>query len=101
MYSGSEFDAVNGAVGILFVHDLDEKIFDAMDVVANNWKKHWQKIFALLLWVLTAVIIALSSACKYGVDNDFKSFLSGAEKYCKLKEFKCGMFLLTSFVFLK
>eukprot|EP01084_Bolivina_argentea_P234908 395438_1 len=81
IYSGSEFDAVNGAVGILFVHELDEKIFGAMDVIGSNLKK----IFALILWIILAMVIAMPCACIY--TNG--SWFSGAHNYCKKQEFKC------------
>ncbi len=61
LYSVSEFDAINGAVGILFVHDLDEKIFSAMILMNDNKKK----IFALLLWIILSVIIAILCACRF------------------------------------
>eukprot|EP01083_Nonionella_stella_P301178 1031817_1 len=32
VYSETEFDAIGGAVGILFVHDLDEKVYASMEV---------------------------------------------------------------------
>eukprot|EP01084_Bolivina_argentea_P259163 437196_1 len=82
LYSDTEFDAINGAVGILFVHDLDEKIYSAMEVLETNWKR----IVALILWIILSIVIAASCACIY--TNNF--WFSGAETACKAGQFKCS-----------
>eukprot|EP01084_Bolivina_argentea_P252814 424477_1 len=82
--SQSDFDAINGAVGILFVHDLDEKIYLAMNVIGN----HWKRLLALILWIVLAFVIAITSSCVYhGSNGSTLWFGSGT---CKDGEFKCG-----------
>ena len=61
IYSPSKFDAINGAVGILFVHDLDEQIYSAVNGIQSNFKK----ILAIIMWTLLSLVIAVSSACVY------------------------------------
>eukprot|EP01084_Bolivina_argentea_P284045 486670_1 len=96
LYTQSEFDAINGAVGILFVHDLDEKIFDAMDVIGDKKNNvchnicdcicniRRKKILAVILWIVVAMIIAIPYACMY----TNHSFFAGNN--CAKGEFNCG-----------
>eukprot|EP01084_Bolivina_argentea_P026295 48872_1 len=81
IYSDDDFDAINGAVGILCVHDLDEKIYSAVSVIESNWKR----LFAIFSWILVSVIIATGGACVY---NEYYMF-GGSMGACKDGEFKC------------
>eukprot|EP01083_Nonionella_stella_P266060 900507_1 len=81
VYSTTEWDSINGAVGILFVHDLDEAIYSAMELIESNWKK----VLALILWIILSVVVAVSCTCRY--PNDWVVFRNGD---CKEGEFECG-----------
>eukprot|EP01084_Bolivina_argentea_P136397 240210_1 len=83
LYTPNEFDAINGAVGILFVHDLDDKMFLAMDLLATNC----EKICAFLSWIVLSVLIAMLSACTY---NHGHFFVSDSHKDCMSGQFKCN-----------
>eukprot|EP01083_Nonionella_stella_P068411 181574_1 len=69
VYSESDFDAIGAAIGILFVHELDEKVFASMKVFDENvFDVRFatvKKIQALLLWVVTSLVIALAVGCRY------------------------------------
>eukprot|EP01084_Bolivina_argentea_P180160 311241_1 len=77
LFSSSEFDAINGAVGILFVHDLDEKIYLAMILISSNKKK----ICALISWIILSIIVAIACGCTYSNGSYFGD--------CKKDQFKC------------
>eukprot|EP01084_Bolivina_argentea_P268805 456677_1 len=81
LISESKFDAINGAVGILFVHDLDEKIHQAMCIIEANWKR----LVALVLWIVISVVIAMSMACIYQTE-----FWFGDINFCTVDEFMCS-----------
>eukprot|EP01083_Nonionella_stella_P121983 366681_1 len=66
MHAESEFDSVNCAVGILFVHDLDEKIFQSMYVLRSKWKR-WG---ALAMWIVGSVLFTMPTACWNNVKID-------------------------------
>eukprot|EP01084_Bolivina_argentea_P234907 395436_1 len=86
LYSESEFDAVNGAVGILFVHDLDEKIFAAMNIIGEQRIKkfYFGKWATLILWIGLASVIAIPWACNYANGSWVP------EGDCKQDQFQCG-----------
>eukprot|EP01084_Bolivina_argentea_P315260 546135_1 len=78
----SSFDAINGAVGILFVHDFDEKMYLAINVVDGNIKK----IVSLILWIFLSLIIVIPFACVYSDDL----LIFGGYSLCTQHEFKCN-----------
>eukprot|EP01083_Nonionella_stella_P084207 233064_1 len=82
VFTESRFDAINGAVGILFVHDLDEQVFAAMGYIGSNWKK----LLALVLWIALAIVLALPAACVFS-DG---SFVGSGDNKCRTNEFKCA-----------
>eukprot|EP01083_Nonionella_stella_P067475 178522_1 len=81
VYSETEFDAIGGAVGILFVHDLDEKVYASMEVFRETGYATLKKITAVGLWVILSLIVALFLSCRY--ENDA---LFGV---CLQEEFSC------------
>eukprot|EP01084_Bolivina_argentea_P311607 539414_1 len=81
-YLEYDFDVINGAVGVLFVHDLDEKIYAAMCVTEKNWKK----VLALIMWIFVSIIIAISVGCVY---QNASMYFSGLNADCKENHFKC------------
>ena len=81
IYSESNFDAIGGAVGILFVHDLDEKVFASMQVFRGQSYATLKKTVAIVLWIVLSVVVAIVLACEY---ND-GSFIGT----CKVGEYEC------------
>ena len=49
LYSDNDFDAIGGAVGILFVHDLDEKVFASMQLFRGTAYAVCKKLTAVSL----------------------------------------------------
>eukprot|EP01084_Bolivina_argentea_P148773 260036_1 len=87
LYSESDFDAINGAVGILFVHDLDEKVFASMEVIKRGKMcATFKKLLAVALWIAFSAAIAYVFACQYSNDTIF----AGLEHMCKRGEFECN-----------
>jgi len=87
VYSESDFDAIGGAVGILFVHDLDEKVFASMQVFRGR-SASCKKALALILWIAVSISVALAVSCSYIDPETGNSGLFAGE--CKTNEFQCG-----------
>eukprot|EP00486_Rosalina_sp_Unknown_P011034 CAMPEP_0201592538 /NCGR_PEP_ID=MMETSP0190_2-20130828/190405_1 /ASSEMBLY_ACC=CAM_ASM_000263 /TAXON_ID=37353 /ORGANISM="Rosalina sp." /LENGTH=616 /DNA_ID=CAMNT_0048051353 /DNA_START=818 /DNA_END=2668 /DNA_ORIENTATION=+ len=82
LYSDSDFDAIGGAVGILFVHDLDEKVFASMQLFRGTSYATCKKLLAVSLWIILSIAVAAYLACKY----DDGSYFSGT---CRDFEYQC------------
>ena len=87
LYSGNDFDAIGGAVGILFVHDLDEKVFASMQLFRGTSYAVVKKLIATSLWVILSITIAAILACRY---EDGSYFNATGEFQCRDYEFQCG-----------
>eukprot|EP01084_Bolivina_argentea_P089169 160942_1 len=85
VYSSSDFDAISGAVGILFVHDLDEKIRAALDAMNGTWIPA-KKILTIFGWICISVAIGIGCACRFTNGT----YYVGSNGDCKKGEFKCG-----------
>eukprot|EP01083_Nonionella_stella_P258571 883665_1 len=65
LYSDDDFDAIGGAIGILFVHDLDEKVYNSMQLFRTAKYSMLKKILSVMLWILVSFGIAWFVACRY------------------------------------
>ncbi len=81
-------------MGILFVHDLDEKVYTSMSVITYSSKKkdggYKKKACALILWIVLSVSIGVIFACRYSSGGLFPT----ADDACLQSEYQCGMFSL-------
>ena len=82
IYSDSDFDAIGGAVGILFVHDLDEKVFASMQVFRGQSFATTKKVITILLWIVLSFAVALLLACEYNNGTFFGT--------CKQGQYECS-----------
>ena len=87
LHSENDFNANSGAVGILFVHDLDEKVFASMKLFRGTSFAVCKKLIATSLWIILSITVAATLACKYE-DGSYLNFL--AELQCKETEYKCN-----------
>eukprot|EP01084_Bolivina_argentea_P231464 390339_1 len=88
MYSETDFEAIGGAVGILFVHDLDEKVYASMIVITYSNKKthgYKKKALALILWIILSISIGFALACRYSSGGFFPT----AQNACLQHDFQC------------
>eukprot|EP01084_Bolivina_argentea_P221763 375538_1 len=84
LYSESDFDAIGGAIGILFVHDLDEKVYASMELTKSSIYK---KLLAVFLWIVVSISLSFSVACQF--TNG--SYFSDAQNQClNNAEFQCS-----------
>ena len=87
LYTDSDFDAISGAVGILFVHDLDERVFASMKIISRSKKSAMcKKLSAVALWIVVSVALSVGVACKY-TNN---SYFPDSDNPCLQGEFQCG-----------
>eukprot|EP01084_Bolivina_argentea_P005058 9567_1 len=86
LYTVSGFDAISGAVGILFVHDLDERVFASMEIISRRKKSVIpKKLIAVFLWILVSIALSFALACKY--TNG--SYIADAHNQCLQGDFQC------------
>ena len=83
VYSEDDFDAIGGAVGILFVHDLDEKVFASMQVFRSQPYASLKKFISITLWIVISISVAFMLACKYNNGQFFGT--------CRQGEFECRL----------
>eukprot|EP00485_Elphidium_margaritaceum_P020566 CAMPEP_0202726312 /NCGR_PEP_ID=MMETSP1385-20130828/184548_1 /ASSEMBLY_ACC=CAM_ASM_000861 /TAXON_ID=933848 /ORGANISM="Elphidium margaritaceum" /LENGTH=1178 /DNA_ID=CAMNT_0049392531 /DNA_START=45 /DNA_END=3579 /DNA_ORIENTATION=+ len=88
-YSETDFDAIGGAVGILFVHDLDEKVFASMKVFNGKRSASSFKSLALALWLCASFFVALGLSCQY-VDEATGDVGLWNGGQCTTEEFLCA-----------
>ena len=84
IYSDSDFDAIGGAVGILFVHDLDEKVYASMEAFRQGKYPIFKKLLAITLWIVLSITVALVVACEYQSGTLLKAGT------CKVGEYQCA-----------
>eukprot|EP01083_Nonionella_stella_P030255 82974_1 len=95
LYSESDFDAIGGAVGVLFVHDLDEKVYASMQVFRETGHATLKKILAVLLWIVISVVVAYGLSCSFEDDALFgiclqEEFACEKGGQCIWQGFKCN-----------
>ena len=59
-HAESQFEAVSSGIGVLFVHDLDEQLYSAI----NSMKTNNGKSISFSIWILFAMVVAIISHCK-------------------------------------
>eukprot|EP01084_Bolivina_argentea_P016317 30552_1 len=84
LYIDSDFDKIFGAVGVLVIHDLDEKIFHAFERITRRKHPNIKKSLTLILWLITAFAVAFALTCK--TSNGTTFFI---EDPCKPGYFEC------------
>ena len=83
VYSDSDFDAIGGAIAILSVHGLDEKLYASMQAFEGCKYPTFKKILAIVLWIVLSMTVALAVACQYQSGSLLKLGT------CKENEFQC------------
>eukprot|EP01083_Nonionella_stella_P267528 903714_1 len=95
LLSESDFDAIGGAVGILFVHDLDEKVYASMQVFRQTGNATLKKFIAVGLWIVISVVVAGALSCKFEDQALFgiclqEEFSCASSSQCVWQGFKCN-----------
>ena len=83
LFTSDNFQAIGAAVGILFVHDLDEKVFASMNVFRGRTGARCWKLSSVLLWIGVSFTVAFAFACHFHEGLYFG--------VCRLDQFECGM----------